>query len=144
MSDFQSRLHRRAMGTMKACPGKSERVLWGLRWCSLCLTDNRGALRTQQIRQGPLDKEWDWEHTITTGGYNPPCISPLPLTVFQLFHLLFVSVVSVHLMALPHLRVFFPYSLSPSLPSHIISHSVFSPFPFSIPASSALWRRNWK
>ena len=85
---------------------------------------------TQQIRQGPLDKEWDWEHTITTGGYNPPCINPLPLTFFQLFHLLFVSVVSVPLMALPHLCVFFLHSLSPSLPSHNISHSIFSLFPF--------------
>lgn len=30
----------------------------------------------QQIRHGPLDKEWDWEHTITSGEYNLPA-SPL-------------------------------------------------------------------
>lgn len=97
-------------------------VLWGFGWCSVRLTDNRDVVRPRQIRQGPLDKEWNNNRR----RIQSSCISTFtflfPLPSFKLF-----SVVSVLLLvSLTFASVFLPLCLKP----YFLLHPL--PFPFSL------------
>lgn len=91
---------------------------------------------TQRIRQGPLDKEWDSEHTIPAGEYNLPA-SPLFTFLFSLpsfsSSISFLCLWCLSCCWSPPL-----HSLSFSLPSHSVSHTMLSPVPCSSPGFQ-LW-----
>lgn len=100
--------------------------LSSLRWCwgAHCVLfsepdrEQRQA-STQQIRQGPLAKEWDREYTITAGEYNLYFHLPFLITLFQLFCLVFSSVASVLLLdSLAFTSPFFTVFFSCTLSSH--------------------------
>lgn len=83
----------------------------------LCLTAPKSP-STQPIRQGPLDKEWDWAHTITAGD---PVLRHLHLHLLFLITFSFCSVVSL-LLLVSFCIWFFPFSQCFSLSLQSLLH----------------------